>query len=138
MPSPFPGMDPYLEGWLWPTIHSQLISEYARALAPLVAPRYTAFTSESVLIDEVEEADLRNRYRAIPDVSVERVREASVQYSAGAAAGMPIRVETLLADPHRQLSIEIRSVGERRLVTALELLSPANKRGSGRLQYLAK
>ena len=30
MPSPFPGMDPYLEGDLWTTLHVQLAVEIAR------------------------------------------------------------------------------------------------------------
>ncbi len=29
MPSPFPGMDPYLEGHLWPDVHSALGVEAA-------------------------------------------------------------------------------------------------------------
>ena len=33
MPSPFPGMDPYLEGSLWATVHFQLSAEIARQLA---------------------------------------------------------------------------------------------------------
>ena len=31
MPSPFPGMDPYLEGSLWTTVHAQLSAEIARS-----------------------------------------------------------------------------------------------------------
>lgn len=38
--------------------------------------------------------------------------------------------------PH--VSIEIRDVARRQLVTAIEILSPTNKRGEGRLEYLAK
>jgi hypothetical protein len=33
MPSPFPGMDPYLEGWLWPDVHATLIPAIRAALA---------------------------------------------------------------------------------------------------------
>ncbi len=40
MPSPFPGMDPYLEGYLWGDVHQALAGEIRRRLAPLVAPRY--------------------------------------------------------------------------------------------------
>ena len=32
MPSPFPGMDPYLEGSLWMTVNTQLSAEIARQL----------------------------------------------------------------------------------------------------------
>ena len=45
MPSPFPGMDPYLEGYLWPDVHNslaylikvQLISRLAARFPQLVA-----------------------------------------------------------------------------------------------------
>src|SRR6185503_13329418 len=40
-PSPFPGMDPYLElPSLWPDVHARIIYELARTLRPLVRPRY--------------------------------------------------------------------------------------------------
>ena len=38
--------------------------------------------------------------------------------------------------PH--VSVEIRNVAERRLVTCIEVLSPTNKRGPGREEYAAK
>ncbi len=31
MPSPFPGMDPYLEGYLWPDVHQALDTVYDEA-----------------------------------------------------------------------------------------------------------
>src|SRR6266705_2746102 len=41
MPSPFPGMDPYLEQpALWPDVHNGLIAELRNALAPQLRPRY--------------------------------------------------------------------------------------------------
>jgi len=41
MPSPFPGMDPYLEHpELWPALHHLLISEIFRFLSPQLRPKY--------------------------------------------------------------------------------------------------
>jgi hypothetical protein len=41
MPSPFPGMNPYLEHpALWPGVHHWLITELARALTPQLRPSY--------------------------------------------------------------------------------------------------
>jgi hypothetical protein len=41
MPSPFPGMDPYLEGHhIWRDVHHRLISAIGDALSPQVAPTY--------------------------------------------------------------------------------------------------
>ena len=42
MPSPFPGMDPYLEGYLWPDVHTALSAKIRQLLTPLIRPRYTA------------------------------------------------------------------------------------------------
>lgn len=40
--SPFPGMDPYLEGHLWPDAHNDLTSAIRELIAPLIAPKYVA------------------------------------------------------------------------------------------------
>jgi hypothetical protein len=46
MPSPFPGMDPYLEGALWTTVHFSLSAEIVRQLAPKLRPRYLVLPAE--------------------------------------------------------------------------------------------
>ena len=46
MPSPFPGMDPYLEGSLWTTLHFSLSAEIVRQLAPRLRPRYLVLPVE--------------------------------------------------------------------------------------------
>ncbi len=41
MPTPFPGMDPYLEQpGLWPEVHTRLIVAIPDALGPMVRPHY--------------------------------------------------------------------------------------------------
>jgi hypothetical protein len=40
MPSPFPGMDPYLEGSEWRSVQTHLSVEIARFLAPRLQPKY--------------------------------------------------------------------------------------------------
>ena len=41
MPSPFPGMDPYLEHpELWTEVHSRLIVNLAEFLGPILRPKY--------------------------------------------------------------------------------------------------
>ena len=69
MPSPFPGMDPYLEGPLWMSIHSQLTAEIARQLAPKLRPKYLAFTTERFVLDEVSDVYVATT-SVYPDVSV--------------------------------------------------------------------
>ncbi|MGF1519829.1 MAG: DUF4058 family protein [Nodosilinea sp.] len=41
MPSPFPGMDPYLEQpTFWSSVHFRLIGAMAAAIAPQILPKY--------------------------------------------------------------------------------------------------
>lgn len=41
MPTPFPGMDPFLEQrGLWAEVHTRLVIAIAAFLTPLVAPRH--------------------------------------------------------------------------------------------------
>lgn len=54
MPSPFPGMDPYLEGSLGTTVHTELSSTVARQLAPKLRPKYLALPTERFVVEEPE------------------------------------------------------------------------------------
>lgn len=51
---------------------------------------------------------------------------------------IPRRIATVLPESIPHVTIEIRDVASRRLVTAIEVLSPYNKRGEGRDEYLEK
>ncbi len=93
MPSPFPGMDPYLEGDLWTTVHSQLAAEIARQLAPKIAPRYVARTEKRFVIaapDDLEEAEIS----VYTDVDVNAAKVAAIRMPEnidGNAAGNSTR-----------------------------------------------
>ena len=53
MPSPFPGMDPYLEELSqWPGVHQRLITYMADAMQPRIRPRYHVLIGERVYIAE--------------------------------------------------------------------------------------
>lgn len=136
MPSPFPGMDPYLEGSLWQSVHLQLSMEIARQLAPKLRPRYLALTPERFVFATPDEVAITTA-NLYPDVGV---IETGRQGHPAAEATMtaPLRLATVVpvAVPH--VSIEIRDTANRQLVTAIEVLSPTNKRGDGRAEYLAK
>ena len=56
MPSPFPGMDPYLEyPSAWTNIHHRLITAIADSFAPQLLPKYQVLIEER--IDQVESED---------------------------------------------------------------------------------
>jgi hypothetical protein len=143
MPSPFPGMDPYLEGSPWTGVHAELSVEIARQLSQRLSPRYVARTNERfvVTMSESEEGVAVSTAAIYPDAFVAERRSvtAATEGTSAAVAEAPrLRMATTMPETLRLLSIEIRDVEQRRLVTAIEVLSPVNKTGEGRTEYLAK
>jgi NADPH-dependent 7-cyano-7-deazaguanine reductase QueF len=53
MPSPFPGMDPYLEGEMWQEFHERLANEISAQLLPKLAPKYVALLAKRYVIHHV-------------------------------------------------------------------------------------
>ncbi len=98
MPSPFPGMDPYLEDEkLWPLFQHQLVLCLYQILLPGLVDRYRARIGQ-------------RQYLAGPAVSTSAVREEF---------------------------IEIRQRDDGKLITLVDITSPANKAiSSGRHAYL--
>jgi len=137
MPSPFPGMDPYLEGPLWMTVHTQLSAEIARQLAPKLRPRYLALTTERMVLETPENVAVVAT-SIYPDVGVTRTTRESGGMAATAMAPAPLHLATVVPTPVPHVTVEIRDTASRRLVAAIEVLSPTNKRGEGRAEYLAK
>lgn len=68
MSSPFPGMDPYLEGDLWPDVHQALATQIRRLLMPLIQPAYVARISRYVVEDTHPESDMGVMYPDVGDV----------------------------------------------------------------------
>ncbi len=139
MPSPFPGMDPYLEHpELWPALHHLLISEIARFLSPQLRPKYLVYLE--VRMYETIDDDLS--VIGIPDVSVIQPQTAIETTSNAAVAASPKQPITVtLPMPYqvREGYLEIRERGNEELITVIEILSPSNKRtGKGRQMYEEK
>lgn len=129
MPNPFPGMDPYLEGPLWTTVHTSLVNEIARQLAPKLRPKYLALPQERVVITVPDPIETPSRSR-FPDVGV-YTSETLPPQGRGAMTVAPLMLNALLPESVPEAYLEIRDVEQRRLVTAIEVLSPSNKRGPG-------
>jgi Protein of unknown function (DUF4058) len=90
MPSPFPGMNPFLESPQgWPGVHHWLISELAQFLGISLPSGYY--------------------------VAIEKQKLIPIEFKEG--------------------YLEIRKAGSHQVVTVIEVLSPANKVGEGRLKY---
>lgn len=140
MPSPFPGMDPYLERpSLWPGLHVVFIGKLQAALNPQLLPHYIAQIETRGYIVRDEDPSFR---LFIADVSVESSRRRKQQRDSATAVQVaePI-IFTLEAEIEiEEARIEIRDRRKNTLVTVIELLSPSNKvRGSeGRESFLEK
>ena len=135
MPSPFPGMDPYLEGNWWTSFHAEFISMIAHQLMPMLRPKYIAAPERKYIAGSLEEVMISTKM--IPDVGIRRTRVRSSGPATATAVAPSVKLRTRLATKIPHFRIEIRDVAERRLVAAIELLSPTNK-GSGRNAYLRK
>ncbi len=133
MPSPFPGMDPYIERpEIWPDFHDSLITCIRGALQPLLKPRYVAVTADRLY---VVEADRPIR----PDVAVVQTSSPATP-AGGTAVADKCAVFTLQREAVREPLIHIlEPAAGNRIVTAIEILSPDNKApGPGRASYLRK
>jgi hypothetical protein len=131
----FPGMNPYLEGYLFQDLHSALASRIRAILTPLLRPRYAARLEVSTVQDTSFGEDLGIVY---PDVEVVKTPAPSRLKAEQAAVFTPA---TLTLPPPRKVripTVEVREVKGNILVTCIEILSYANKRQSGFAQYTQK
>ena len=142
MPSPFPGMDPFLEGPdVFPDLHNDLIFGVKEALQSRLPEPYFASTEARIWV-ESSQRTIR------PDVSLLRgTRGTPTDDDAGggtAVAAPPIVQPVVVFVPEDEITetfLQIFAVhGERRLVTSIEVLSPTNKQAgeTGRDLYLRK
>jgi hypothetical protein len=139
MPSPFPGMNPYLEHpAVWPSFHSRFIVALADQLTVQADPAFFVDVGVHIYVHEWP----------LP------VGYADVGVSSGARAGGPSPVNSAAAteattrtalvnypsvEEERIPFLEVRDRASRRIVAVVELLSPSNKNsGADREAYLAK
>ncbi|GAB4462676.1 MAG: DUF4058 family protein [Armatimonadaceae bacterium] len=135
MPSPFPGMDPYLENCAnWPDVHSSFISAARTALNAALPVGFVARTQERIYIVEPDQS-------IYPDIVVyhRNLVERSSPTSLSAVIDPP-EIYTLRPAEVTETYLEVVATGQnRRVVSVIELLSPANKsRGRGREEYIRK
>jgi hypothetical protein len=146
MPSPFPGMDPFIEACgRWEDFHTKLIGEIERTLADLVPDRYfvSLATRSYVALTDTEGKDF---HPLVPDVGVttsasERSAQPSSPAVAEAAEPEAVSMEAFVSTEYREIFLDIYARDpERHLVTCIELLSPSNKRrgSEGWNRYMRK
>jgi hypothetical protein len=137
MPSPFPGMNPYLEqNDTWEDFHHDFITRSREILSEQVGPHYLVKIEVRLYLHELSAEE--RRYFGRADVGVS-TPAAAPSCAAASLAPAPVRLTLAAVDVERHSSLEIRDRRNRRLVTVIELLSPTNKApGADRNDYLAK
>ncbi len=144
--NPFPGMNPYLErpDW-WPEIHSRIIVALADILTPRLLPDYAVQIEQRVYVAAEPDFGGPPRFR-IPDAMVLSHTAASLNApnERGVAVAEPppgaaaVSVALPAAELERQRYLQVLRVDTMEVVAVIELLSPSNKLGDGRREYLGK
>ncbi len=138
MPSPFPGMDPYLESAdVWHDFHGVFVTLLRLELSRQLRGRYQVRMDDNVYVHELDAPPRQLLGR--PDVQVAGGPTRSTT-AVVATLDAPVQVEVPIGvDVLREKFLEIRDAGGQRLITVVEVLSPANKRpGPDREQYLGR
>ena len=147
MPSPFPGMDPYLESPdIWPDFHDRFAGEISSELNRVLPRPYYARLEMRPEVGIVGDETPR---RIVPDVAIARPRSPAV--ATVREGGLAVLEEPRAAlspsvwmripnEPLRHHFVEIRDAARgHALVTLIEIASPTNKRpGPDRRAYEAK
>lgn len=139
MATPFPGMDPYLEDrTIWPGFHHRLADEFADRLNARIGPKYYADVQVQTVFDQVSIGIPRAIY---PDVSVFKASPPGPASETATAEAVisPAPVQRLAVAGQTKLhAVRIYVTETNELVTAVEILSPYNKRGEGLNEYRRK
>lgn len=145
MPSPFPGMDPYLEDpGLWPDFHDALASEIRVVLNHTLPEPYYAQLGMREELGIVGNGTPR---RIIPDVAVARSSPPASERPAAAAvldeprSTVSSSVEVIIELDREEVSfVEIHDArSEHEVITLIEILSYSNKQpGPDRDKYIQK
>lgn len=128
MPSPFPGMDPWLENpALWPDFHLTCIAEMKRDLNQRIAPRYVARADKRIYVSDDE--DPGHPQMLIPDLHLSRDSSSKARISdqGQASATEPVIVTMVKELTVEEPYLELIDPATDKVVTVIEFLSPANK-----------
>src|SRR5205823_596053 len=108
VPSPFPGMDPFIEGRKWNGFRAHVLAALSYVIVAAVRPRYVVDVEESMYLTTGDYEGAGLVFRTVPT---------------------PLR--------RRQRYLAIRPLRSPEVMTVVEVLTPGNKaQGDGRHQDL--
>ena len=139
MPSPFPGMDPYIEAGPWSDFHAAAISEMRRVLNRLLPEGYAARVEQRVYVDD--EPPISGARDVAPDAIIyETPASGNVTVQSGTIATLSRTVVWPMPVERRETWLEVRDISHSHIVSLIELLSPSNKRrgSKGHRGYIRK
>jgi len=138
MPSPFPGMNPYLEqAEVWHDFHETFLITLRAELTQHLGDRYIARVEDHILI-QAEENGTPSPL-GIADLAVKESTGGKMREAAGLAIAAPLQVQLTLSETEREIHLEVLDRKSRRVITVVEVLSPSNKyAGRDRDVYLAR
>jgi hypothetical protein len=134
----FPGMDPFLEKpGFWQEFHNSFIYLLKFAINAELPERFLARSETRLVIDREDD---KKPSRPVPDITVFAVARNTPRSRGGVATAIaPTSPEEIFLEARREVYLEILDrVNGHEVVMVIELLSPENKRGQGREEYLRK
>ncbi len=145
MPSPFAGMDPFIENQKWEDFHTRLATAIGDALVPVVRPKYVVDVERRIYLERIDPtAPVQT---LVADAAIyHRFDRDTTDSTSGAVTVLPApsiipKVCTIpYFEEHRETFVTIRRGSPSEVVTVIELLSPTNKRKGteGHEEYLNK
>ena len=140
MPSPFPGMNPFLEQKdAWQDFHNDFLVQLRAALVRQTSDAYVVKLETRLILQEVEPHERAFVGRA--DLGLSDSGKGGVAIAEPERATRPQYLPLTLPEVEKikHHYLEIQDSLSRRVSTVIELLSPANETlGNDRAEYLAK
>jgi hypothetical protein len=127
-------MNPWLEQeGLWQDFHTKFLVAISERLVTQVGAGYFVLLEYHIYVHEPEQRPQRMRAGLL----VTRPQLGGPGPAAGVLEA-PVEVKHLEQEVERVPYLEVRHAARGDLVTVLEMLSPSNKQGEGRRQYVAR
>jgi len=133
MSNPFPGMNPFIEGYKWSPLHGSMIYKMQDALIEQLPEGYFLESETTLYVDS---GGLNETTHIVPDIHI--LEDPAGDYGASGKATLTPPSERRSYPVAKVRSLKILDANDRELITSIELLSPANKTGKGLKQYRTK